>query len=126
MSALASPQYATPFAGQASVEDITRLAAILKENSGFLREAFPKLKEESLKKQLLQALVSLGGLENKKLVLDVIAAKAEPIDLRREALGQVTAALPGPRSDDQQAKPFVAIDDLGALHERLADPAMRE
>jgi tetratricopeptide (TPR) repeat protein len=126
IQSLATPPYAQPYFGEASVDETARVAEILKENGALLRETYPKLKADGLKKGLVLGLISLGGAENRKVVFDVIASKTEPIDYRRELLTNITYSLGDNQLLDTHPKPFASADDLVPLYDRLSDRSMRE
>jgi hypothetical protein len=126
IEALAHPTYAQAYMmGTPSVDEMSRLTEILKENGSLLRDIYPKLRSEGLKKSLLNGLISLGGPDNKKMVLDVIASKSEPLDMRRELFNNVISNL-GDQGSETQPRPFATVDDLAGVYDRMSDRQMRE
>ena len=78
-----------------------------------LRGLFGRLKDEELRNKVLFSVSQMGGAENDRWLLSVARDRAQPLEIRKQALfwaGQGGASMA----------------DLGTLYNTLDDPAMRE
>jgi HEAT repeat protein len=83
------------------------------ENGGYLRALFGRLKSEQLRNKILFSVSQMDGAENARWLLGVARDRAQPIEIRKQALfwaGQGGAPMA----------------ELGALYSTMDDPEMRE
>ena len=115
------------------------------ESGTYLRELFGRIKGEELRKKILFSVSQMGGDENMKWLVGVARDRAQPIEVRKQALfwasqgGAALAELAGLYSsfDDRQMKEqliFVysqreepaAVDKLLEISRRDPDPELRK
>jgi HEAT repeat protein len=83
------------------------------DDGAYLRGLFGRLKDEALRNKVLYSVSQMGGAENDRWLLGVARDRAQPLEIRKQALfwaGQGGASMA----------------DLGTLYNTLDDPAMRE
>lgn len=83
------------------------------DDAAYLRGLFGRLKDEELRNKVLFSVSQMGGAENDRWLLSVARDRAQPLEIRKQALfwaGQGGASMA----------------DLGTLYNTLDDPAMRE
>jgi HEAT repeat protein len=112
--------------------------AIRQENGQYLRELYPSLRTPSLRVQVVNAIVHLGGPENTDWLLEVASDSTEPLEVRRTALyatgviGENEAAEGGPHvsrcgtTDPAEESPPVPIATLMKLYDTMGDRSIRE
>jgi HEAT repeat protein len=83
------------------------------DNATYLRGLFGRLKDEELRNKVLFSISQMGGPENDKWLLGVARDRAQPLEVRKQALFWAGQA-------------GVSMADLGTLYNTLDDPAMRE
>ena len=115
------------------------------ENEAFLRSLFGRLKEEELRKKVLFSISQAGGRENEKWLLGVARDRAQPLEIRKNALfwaGQSGAPIADlatlySASDDREMREQVlfvysqrdesgAVDKLLEIARRDPDPELRK
>ncbi len=83
------------------------------ENGSYLRALFGRLKGQELRNKILFSVSQMGGAENDRWLLGVARDRAQPVEIRKQALfwaGQGGAAM----------------SELASLYTTMDDPAMRE
>jgi HEAT repeat protein len=83
------------------------------ENEAFLRSLFGRLREEELRKKVLFSISQMGGSENGRWLLGVARDRAQPLEMRKQAL--FWAGQSG-----------VPLADLATLYNASDDREMRE
>ena len=116
-----------------------------KENETYLRSLFGKLKEEELRQKVLFSVSQMGGAENGRWLLGVARDRAQPMEIRKQALfwaGQSGAPLAdlatlynaadAPEMREQlifvysQREESAAVDKLLEIARKDPDPEMRK
>jgi hypothetical protein len=116
-------------------QDSVEREARMKETGTYLREVFPKLPSETLKRQVISAISQNGGVDNAKWLLTVAQDTKEPIDIRRSALSSVgRIPLVRPSGNDSRAYTAygmpsgalaVGIDELVKAYDKFEDRQMK-
>jgi HEAT repeat protein len=115
------------------------------ESGTYLRELFGRIKGEELREKILFSVSQMGGSENTKWLIGVARDRAQPIEVRKQALfwaGQGGAQLADLTSlyttfDDREMKEHLifvysqrdepaAVDKLLEISKRDPDPELRK
>jgi hypothetical protein len=129
-------RFGRPYAINEKADSAAREAR-MKETGQYLREVFPKLPSEALKRNVIGSVSSYGGVENAQWLLKVAMDAKEPIEIRRLAI-QSVARIPAvrPKANDRNAfvgYPYgmpagalaIGIDELVKAYDKFEDRQLK-